>query len=113
MVEEKGPKQIMTDDAKEEINAFKQSWTEAILLICHVACSSGKQCDFYEHKFKYFKFVLHITSHFVKKTKSTFLCSKCGKSFSHKKWLESHMAAHFIEKQNYSCNLCDKTFNQT
>ncbi|XP_055532991.1 zinc finger protein 675-like [Wyeomyia smithii] len=40
-----------------------------------------------------------------------FYCEKCGSTFKHKRALTVHIGIkHGIEKHNYKCNFCDRTF---
>ncbi|KAI5643516.1 hypothetical protein NE865_04500 [Phthorimaea operculella] len=75
---------------------------------CRKAKKSKYQCD---HCKTQFTFETSLLKHNCLEKKH--LCDMCGKNFSSKRSVLSHLAQHTAEKRVYSCGLCDKTFTQS
>ena len=41
-----------------------------------------------------------------------YVCNKCGKQFTEKRYLTRHMQTHVQSSQTYSCNICRKEFSR-
>ena len=49
----------------------------------------------------------------LQKAKESFICDKCGKSFSKKENLVRHKMVHQKDNERFCCNVCNTEFNRT
>lgn len=72
--------------------------------------SSRYMCPYcYKIYMQYTGFVYHMKKHDECEPEAT--CSQCGKVFSSKRMLESHVLLH-TDKKPYQCSHCGKSFRQ-